>query len=256
MSATSTKSHQPVAVISLDDFREAITAVLPHASTDKLTPVILGAGLVLIDERPHLVATDRYTIGAWAFDADRATVTGHEPIVILPPDLMKWLATLVPKALRRGTYTVGSYWVEIMRHIETETFPVADGVGATEQRTRVKTLDLIVRILWFADDKQPDDIALALAQVEQSRTFDPIDGNFPRVDRLLTPSDPEVVALDAIGLDARHLEKVTGYAKKSSAPISMTVLTKEGAPKHQPVRFTIGKQFTGLVQPITLPSVR
>lgn len=200
---------------------EACAAVLPHISTDDVTPVITVAHIT----GDEMTATDRFTVGRF-----KLSQSLDEGAISLPLEAVKWLARFVVKHLLEDAKFLQpgkGYMVTIEAPEATDL----KGPKAAEQSVTVS-------------------VASEHHGVEALRKFRPVGGNFPPVGRLLDGHKPaEVVPTVALG--SEQLEKFTGYAKKwhRNRPLTFTLGTTDNPSKPGPVLIKIGEQFTGLLQP-------
>lgn len=220
---TATLTRTQTVTLPLEVAIEAFAAVLPHASTDAVTPILCSVQLVPADDAVTLYATDRYTVGRFTVplltsDVDAMPATDHAEPFNIPTEAATWIAKTVTKTLRHANGAV-AYAVVIEDDAEAKTV----------------TVSLVPELT---------------GKPERAQAFERVTGNFPPVSRLF-PED-EGAMPDVIGLSPQMLSRVIGYATKyhRRAPIrfSGTAQRDTGSAKMSPILASIGG-LTALIQP-------
>lgn len=206
---------------------EACAAVLPHASTDDVTPVIRAAHI----SGDRIVATDRYTVGT--FRLVKGLAEGAS--VLLPLEAVKWVAKFVTKHLlaNPNEYT-------LMIEAPEAVLPNMREWSEEDQKAEVDaraaaTVRISVESKRFG--------------VEALRRFRPQFGHFPRVERIIDGHEEAWSAYE-VTLRAVLLERFTDYARRWGHGNTVFQLgARDDDGKDAPVRITIGERFVGAVQP-------
>lgn len=210
-------AEKPSITLPLMEAIEACAAVLPHTSKDDVTPVITTANL----EGGRLVATDRYTVGAFKLSSKASG-----PIMV-PRAALDWLARTSPKTL------VGHFSGTKPEAYQVQITGISPGAKGPELLEEAVTVEILLH-----------------GKAERMQQFRPITGIFPPVaDRLLDEHEmaTEVVP---VSLNPEFIERVTGYAKKwhRGLPVRFTAGKSDNPSKPGVVRVSIGC-FDGLIQP-------
>lgn len=213
----------------LDDAILASKALLNHASTDDIAPVIMGAAVVEHDGARYLVASDRYSFGRFKLGA--VDTFDGEPGVIIPRDALLWVSKVIPKSLRMGKNLNAKY---------------------------------TIRITWTSDSDVPTiraiDVEAAIlldGAVERSQRFDAANGNFPPVARLWKDDLSSEEPLSAVALSHKSLLKIAAdialFEGKDKAAVNLQFRSESGN-KPGPVQYSMGpaSRWTAGIQPNTL----
>ena len=223
---------------------EACAAVLPHASTDDVTPVITCASIT----GDRIVATDRYSVGTFKLSHQ----LDDGAAIMLPLDALKWVARIVTKHLIDDPrlMALDSYTVTIEAPESTTPGRPPKFWPGVKPVTGASAAGLAEAQAWR--DKQVVAVSVESKQhgVEMLRKFRPVFGNFPPVGRLIDEHKPSREH-PTVALGPRQLEKFTGYAKKyhRDAALKFTLSATDNPNKPGPVFITIGDKFVGLLQP-------
>lgn len=209
--------------LSLVDAKHLAAALIPHISTDDVTPVLTGAQVV----GKYAVATDRYTVGR--FDLTNMLVGTDElpePLWI-PRAALAWIKSIGFASLVDSAYINYRVRLTYIRHEKYEA----------EDLFRVE-------VMWRATKPEAED------ETHLLRTFRTVGarGNFPPLARLYEGFIPGEVSV--IGLGATHLDKFTTYARyvDRHQPIRVTFPAPSTTTKLQPLLIEIGNRFKGLLQ--------
>lgn len=199
--------------------KEAFAAVLPHISTDDVTPVITCAEM----RGTRIVATDRYSVAGFELG-----VEVPEPIM-LPRAAIMFIAKLNLRGLLMPTM-LGDYRLDIEAHSPDPTRLTDVPVGG------VPPTRLSVSSKKWAN--------------ERVMLFEHIRGNFPPVaERLVDGFEPAAEAYPVM-LKPEFVERVTAFARQyhrdQAVKFELGKPTDSGKPS--PIRTTIGN-FTALIQP-------
>jgi hypothetical protein len=199
--------------LNLRHAKDALQAVIPHASTDDVTPTISAVSVVVGQDVGYFVTTDRYTVAKYTIDRQ------PDEDFLLDLEAARWVARFNLRTLMLGKNNPDAYSVEFV---------------TSEDYTTV-----MIRV-----DK--------LVEAMRTFRAGP-KGNFPPVARLLEPHEQgvaEMVTDDAltVGLGGQFIERFIAEAKRQGVP-AITTFQKGSAAKPGPLFFRIGTHFTGLMQP-------
>lgn len=202
-------------------------AVAQHASKDDVTPIIT---VVKVCPR-FFVATNRHTAGRWEHttEAEAGPVTAEgvlvndpDAVVMVPRKAAEWLAKQTPKVLG-----------------------VLDPARVSEPPYVVVFTPESVTIKYAGPEGQ----VLAVTR------FEPVEGRFPPVERLILEvivgCVPEDV-LPVVSLRLEFLEMFIRGAKRTlyrEAPMRFRLTKTENPGKPGPVVITFAGRFVGLLQP-------
>lgn len=199
----------------------AFGAVMPHASTDAVTPVITTIQIAAADSDHvrYLYATDRYSVARYPLEEYSDKGDDGEAFLV-PLAAAKFIRTLRPTVLLAGRYAADKYNVTVSNDDASVTVELSD-----EQSV-----------------------------LEQSRRFLRIKGNFPPVHRFFTTQDADTIkGVESISIGTPQLEKLITSQRIAggglNGPVKLEFFQhKTGAKKPQPFRVTAGK-FEAMVQP-------
>ena len=217
-----------------DEIVGAVNAVLPHASKDDVTPVIMG---IRFTADGHIVATDQYTAGAYTFnrcDVVAEPESGFDGFTLGRAGVL-WLSKLKPITLALGKYSSQFYTVRFtVENLVVKVDVVQNGFGG--------------------DSQEGDFIDGGI--VEASSTFPLVGGNYPAVMRLM-PDDARLAAEEGIGSIAISLkteflvriDKAVKVLTDRNGTAKFRFLSTENPAKPGPVFVTVGDNFKALIQP-------
>lgn len=216
-------------------------AVLPHASKDPIVPIITGVQI----DATRITATDRFSIGTYDFAHKRATegrfsaeqLSGASEAFMVPRELVEWIVKLNPRTLRIKTMPEAY----VLRISAVKDAAVLDGYGEP------RIVATRAEIIWAGDNAT--NLQHEGTRAERSQEFDPLQGDFPPVMRLVEGFKPADSAMP-VSLNATMLERFTGWAKRVGKNSALTFELSEGngSGKPGPVRVSL-EAFTGLLQP-------
>jgi len=217
----------PSITVPLADAKHLAAALLPHISTDLVTPVLTGFQVA----GKYAVATDRYTVAR--YDLTNVLVGADEvpEPIWFPRAALAWVKTIGQASLLYD-FATGRYHVRFSS-VKHERYESSDYVQ--------------VEVIWMGGEDEPN-----FEEVHLLRRFTTrgARGNFPSVDRLFEQFLPGETAV--IGLGAEQVEKFTAYAKFANrpAPIKITFPRANATGnKLMPSLVEIGQRFKGLIQP-------
>lgn len=202
---------------------EACAAVLPHVSKDDITPALT----VAVIEGDRIIATDRFTVGAFKLSA--SLKSGK---ILLPHAAVQHLATFPTKTLididlmRLGMRDPETDYTVTIEAVTSE--PVDDEPAGAE--------------------RPPVKVAVCSKKrgAEQTRQFRHVKAKPPPVGRMIEDFTPGEIA--QVRISPEMLEKFTRYAKKWHPRQPLMFTHSVGGKKPGPLRVAIGK-FEGLLQP-------
>jgi len=218
-----------------DEIVGAVNAVMPHASKDDVTPVMTG---IRFTADGSIVATDRYTVGAYTFNRCDVTAdpdSGFDGFTLGKAGVL-WLSKLKPATLALGKYSTQFYTVQF-----------------TVEALMVK-VDIVQN--GFGGDSQEGDFVDS-GVVEASSTFPLVGGNYPPVMRLM-PDDARLAAEEGIGSTPislkteflMRIDKATkALSERGNGTAKFRFLSTENPAKPGPVFVTVGDNFKALIQP-------
>lgn len=209
---------------------QGFQAVLPHASTDRITPVINCVAV----SRSRLYSSDRYTVGS--FEISDELSDGES--ILVPYEAAGWAARFVTKHLLGFRLQPDSYSLTIEAP-EAVLPPTAGKSAASLAELTSEKEKSIVKLSVQSD----------LVGVEAMRVFKPTFGTFPKVARLFDEFKTAETGT-TVALNPAFLERFTGYAKRwnRDRAIQIDLSTNEKTGKPGVVRVTADK-FVGLIQP-------
>lgn len=204
-----------------DETVAGFAAVAVHMAKKTDSPVVAGVQV----SGTHFLATDRYSLARFEYPATggaggaSGASGADDGKVFVPFDVAVWLGKQTVKAV----------------------------FGAA-----VDTSD--VRIVFTDDSVSITGTDASKAVV--SRSFEPVRGNLPPVERLFEPDTygtPEPAASVSVRLNAGFVERFTKSAKlltvgKSAPTVDMVVPAPGVSGKPPVVRFSVGDRFEGLLQ--------
>lgn len=197
--------------------KQAFASVLPHISTDDVTPVITCANF----DGKSIVATDRYTVAQHTLGEEDAGEA-----VMLPRAAVAWVARTNLRALLNHP-NPASYYLDI---VSDSTNPQHYQPGETPPRPH----RLAIRSKLYGE--------------ERVMLFEHIRGNFPPVARLLDGFEAATEAYPVM-LAPKMIERITGFARQYHPEQAIKwELGKTDSPKPAPMRASI-HGFTALIQP-------
>lgn len=216
--------------LPLRELIEASAAVLPHISKDDVMPVLTAA----LISGSHIIATDRYSVGRFGLSAE---VDGGS--IMLPGDAARWLAGFPVKSLLdidREVLSSHRYWVTVTAPAASQTIGM-HAEDAVKLREEIRRATVTVTV---GNEGRP---------VEQQRMFRPVVGILPPVAKIIEDFEAAADA-QTVALNPAFIERFTTYARKYKYQhIEVTLSKREGSDKPGVVRFTIGDNFVGLLQP-------
>jgi len=218
----------PGITLSLRDAKNIAAALVPHASGDKVTPVLMniafGGSL-----GNYAVATNRYTVGRY----DLTNIIDDMP---------------------EETFLIPAKVFSIVRQIGPATLP--DELYMDNYQLRIETLTtqenvdyILLKVLWHYEDGSD--------MVHFMRTWRlPNWGgshNFPPVHRFF---DDAVLSTDRVqaNLSAKYLDPFVSYAKHIDRPLLFSMIEPGAGIMNRtlsPVLVEIGHRFKGFIQPVT-----
>lgn len=221
---------------------EALTAfksVLPHASTDDITPIITALSIVSTDDKTgsHLVATDRYSVGRYELSVPIGDLAEGVVGFLVPRQAASWITRLTFGVLRYGKESWAQYRVRITQAVDDEKPFVRE---VTVALIHGQTEDVGLGYPAFHEDAQP----------EQLRVFDGLGGNFPPVLRLF-PDETTKLGVERLALSpwliSRIATSIVAATGKKTDPGHFT-FTAATSGKPGPVMVEAGK-LSMLIQP-------
>lgn len=211
-----TISTAPTLLLPLEEAIEAFSAVLPHAEKTRTGTAAIECVSVNGD---RLVATDKYTVGAYWLSASASA-----PFLVVR-DVAEYVAKIAVKGLRFGSW------------IGKTSEPSG---GYTVRIAQDATIEAVsVEILWDST-------------VERSQVFDRATGQFPPVVRLIDDWKP-AERVTPFALLPENVERVLGFAKKFSKISGDKVVVFTPGKSTNPnkpgvIRAEVGK-LVALIQP-------
>lgn len=213
----------------IEDAILASKALLNHASTDDITPIICGAAVLELDGKHYLVATDRYSFGRFLLGThDKFEGEAGQ---IIPRDALTWVSKIVLKGLRK---------------------PFALGLQADNGYQ--------VRFSWsspvegVAKDTEVEVAITYDGKAERSQTYDAFSGNYPPVARLWREGDELDAPVSKVNLSHLSLSKVASdvmlfLGKHDGVTLHFAADKDTGKPA--PVQYTLGDggRWTAALQP-------
>ncbi len=207
-------------VMPLSVAKEMALMLLPHISTDGVTPVLTGAYI----DGQYAYATDRYTVGRYDLTSLLGEGRSETPIWI-PREALAILRTIGKASLRWGN-RMDSY------HAIFETVKES---GSTAYTT--------LEIEWRPVSGHPE--------VHWMRVFNAngATGNYPPVARLIDGFIPGEQM--RVGLTPHHVAKFTSTQGRNPQPMRVTMSNAPATNKKSggPILIEVGLRFKGLIQP-------
>lgn len=205
--------------LPLVEAKQAFAAVLPHVSTDDVTPVITCAQI----EGKSILATDRYTVAR-----HELSVESPEPFM-LHRSAVAWVARVNLRNLAN--------------HLNPASYSLKIEMPRREPDDKIKR---VLAQLTISSEMYGD---------EQMRKFDTVVGNFPPVGRLFNEWKPATVAYP-VALKPEMVAKVNDWARTWHREQAVTFELGEAktgagesvASKHPPVKAKL-HGLEALIQP-------
>jgi hypothetical protein len=195
-----------------------------------VTPVICG---IRFTADGSIVATDRYTVGAYTFNRCNVVAEpedGFDGFTLGKAGVL-WLSKLKPATLALGKYSTQFYTVRF----------TVDGL--------MVKVDVVQN--GFGGDSPEGDFVDG-GVVEASSTFPLVGGNYPAVMRLM-PDDARLAAELGIGstpISLVRIDKATKVlSERGNGTARFRFLSTENPAKPGPVFVTVGDNFKALIQP-------
>lgn len=219
--------------IPFEEAVEAFASVLPHTSSDKVTPVLTALSITVDEEGlAYLIATDRYSVGRYQFST---TPLFSEAVteIRVSKEAALWISKLKTAGLR--------HWFKGMDNLYFIRIAIEPGTAPSGSDSTIK-VDLVYCL-------SSESSTGGTVEVTQSFNAAPA-GNFPPVNRLFA-IDSELHSPVSITFAGGQLGK---FVKSFSAIADAKTMTFQGASssspnKPGPMLVTISDRFNGLVQP-------
>lgn len=236
-------------------------AVLPHVSTDDVTPVLTVAA-VLGDA---LVATDRFSVASVLLSRPRPSDAGNwtdgqrkafdllnvaEQAGAIEGDDLDWSeAFLIPRRALARMAALGAK--EALNGVQQDHRVIVREEFTPWREAPARTVGSTTTKPYRTRDRFVIVELVHGGVVEWSQRFTCPSGNFPPVARLLEQWKPaDGTGPVSFGLMGANLDKVTKFAGRHQ-PIRVTAGHSD-MPKLAPVLLEVGDDFRALMQPTTL----